>query len=88
MDYWTAADQTSMVNDALMALPTWERRCVLMAYDEVVDSASLDSKLTQVADAIRTKGNTSAGLQFPSGFISAIQAIQTGTTQNCKSSCL
>lgn len=50
-----------------------------MAYDKVVDSAALDSKLTQVADAIRTKGNTSAGLQFPSGFISAIQAIQTGT---------
>ena len=50
-----------------------------MAYDKVVDSASLDSKLTQVADAIRTKGDTSAGLQFPSGFISAIQAIQTGT---------
>ena len=50
-----------------------------MAYDKVVDSALLDSKLTQVADAIRTKGNTSADLQFPSGFISAIQAIQTGT---------
>lgn len=50
-----------------------------MAYDKVVDSASLDSKLTQVADAIRTKGNTNADLQFPSGFISAIQAIQTGT---------
>ena len=50
-----------------------------MAYDKVVDSASLDSKLTQVADTIRTKGNTSADLQFPSDFISAIQAIQTGT---------
>lgn len=50
-----------------------------MAYDKVVDSASLDAKLTQVADAIRTKGNTGADLQFPSGFISAIQAIQTGT---------
>ena len=50
-----------------------------MAYDKVVDSALLDSKLTQVADAIRTKGNTSADLQFPSGFISAILAIQTGT---------
>lgn len=50
-----------------------------MAYDKVVDSTSLDSKLTQVADAIRTKGNTGADLQFPSGFISAIQAIQTGT---------
>ena len=50
-----------------------------MSYHKVVDSASLDSKLTQVADPIRTKGNTSADLQFPSGFISAIQAIQTGT---------
>ena len=49
-----------------------------MAYDKVVDSASLDSKLTQIADTIRTKGNTSDDLQFPSGFISAIQAIQTG----------
>ena len=51
-----------------------------MAYDKVVDSASLDSKLTQVADtAIRTRNNTGADLQSPSGFISAIQAIQTGT---------
>lgn len=36
--------------------------------------------LTAVADAIRVKGGTSAQLVFPSGFVSAIQAIQTGIT--------
>lgn len=36
--------------------------------------------LTAVADAIRTKGGTSAPLVYPAGFVSAIQAIQTGVT--------
>lgn len=35
--------------------------------------------LTKVAAAIREKGGTSDPLVYPSGFISAIQAIQTGT---------
>ena len=34
--------------------------------------------LTAVADAIRAKGGTAAQLVYPSGFVSAIQAIQTG----------
>lgn len=34
--------------------------------------------LTSVADAIRTKGGTSADLSFPDDFISAISAIPTG----------
>lgn len=34
--------------------------------------------LTAVADAIRAKGGTSAQLVYPVGFVSAIQAIQTG----------
>ena len=33
---------------------------------------------TAVADAIRAKGGTSAQLVYPAGFVSAIQAIQTG----------
>lgn len=37
-----------------------------------------DSSLTAVADAIRSKGGTSAQLAFPSGFVSAISAIPTG----------
>ena len=36
--------------------------------------------LTAVADAIRSKGGTAAQLVYPSGFVSAIQAIQTGVT--------
>lgn len=35
----------------------------------------IDTDLTAVASAIRTKGGTSAGLAFPSGFISAIGNI-------------
>lgn len=37
-----------------------------------------DSDLTAVASAIRTKGGTGASLTFPSGFVSAIDAIPTG----------
>ena len=35
--------------------------------------------LTKVASAIREKGGTSASLEYPDGFATAIQAIQTGT---------
>jgi hypothetical protein len=35
--------------------------------------------LTKVASAIREKGSTSDPLVYPDGFVSAIQAIQTGT---------
>lgn len=37
------------------------------------------SDLTAVADAIRTKGGTSAPLAFPSGFVAAVEAIAAGT---------
>lgn len=49
-----------------------------MALDKLVDSSQLDSDLTSVANAIRTKGGTSAQLAFPSGFVSAIGDISTG----------
>lgn len=49
-----------------------------MAVDKLVDSAALDADLTSVADAIRTKGGTSAQLAFPAEFVSAIEAIETG----------
>lgn len=35
--------------------------------------------LTAVADAIRAKGDTSALLVYPSGFVSAIQAIDVAS---------
>lgn len=49
-----------------------------MALDKLVDSTQLDSDLTSVANAIRTKGGTSASLAFPADFVSAIAAIPTG----------
>lgn len=49
-----------------------------MALDKLVDSTQLDSDLTSVADAIRTKGGTSAQLAFPAGFVDAVEAIETG----------
>lgn len=37
-----------------------------------------DLELTSIAAEIRTKGGTSGQLSFPDGFISAIEAIETG----------
>lgn len=49
-----------------------------MALDKLVDSTQLDADLTTVADAIRTKGGTSAQLSFPQGMADAIAAIPSG----------
>lgn len=51
-----------------------------MALDKLVDGAQLDSDLGDIADAIRAKGGTSAELEFPQGFVDAVDAIPTGTT--------
>lgn len=39
-----------------------------------------DTNLTAIANAIRTKGGTSASLEFPDDYVSAIGNIPTGTT--------
>lgn len=49
-----------------------------MSIDKAVDSTQLDADLTSVANAIRTKGGTSAQLAFPAGFVQAIGDIETG----------
>lgn len=49
-----------------------------MAVDKLVDSTQLDADLTSIANAIRTKGGTSAQMAFPAGFISSIQNIPGG----------
>lgn len=49
-----------------------------MALDKLVDSEQLNSDLTSIANAIRTKGGTSSQLVFPSGFAQAIANIPTG----------
>lgn len=43
-----------------------------------MDYLVTDTELTSVADAIRTKGGTSADLVFPADFVSAINNIQGG----------
>ena len=42
----------------------------------------LDTELTSIADAIRTKGGTSSQLTFPNGFVAAVQNIPTGGGAN------
>lgn len=49
-----------------------------MSVDKLVDSTQLNSDLTSVANAIRTKGGTSAQLSFPSDFVTAIGALPSG----------
>ena len=49
-----------------------------MAVDKLVDSAQLNADLTSVANAIRTRGGTSAQMAFPNGFVSAVEGIQAG----------
>ena len=51
-----------------------------MAYDKVVDSAQLDAGMTEVAQAIRAKGGTTAQLAWPDGFKAAVESIETGIT--------
>ena len=47
-----------------------------MAVDKAIDSTEFDSKLTSVADAIRTAGGTTEPMSFPSGMVSAISELK------------
>lgn len=44
----------------------------------MTDYLTTDTELTSIANAIRTKGGTAANLTYPTGFVSAINAIPTG----------
>lgn len=44
----------------------------------MADYLTTDTELTSVADAIRTKGGTSAALEWPDGFAQAIEDIPSG----------
>ena len=45
----------------------------------MADYRATSTEFTAVADAIRIKGGTSAQLTWPNGFVSAVQAIPTGS---------
>lgn len=53
---------------------------VYAIWEEAVDTVykTTESELTSIANAIRTKGGTSASLEYPTGFVSAINDISTG----------
>lgn len=44
----------------------------------MADYRVTDTELTSIANAIRTKGATQASLEFPTGFVTAIENIPTG----------
>lgn len=44
----------------------------------MTDYLTNDTDLTSVADAIREKGGTSEPLEWPTGYVDAIEAIETG----------
>lgn len=50
-----------------------------MAIDKAIDSTAFDSKLTTVADAIRTAGGTTESMSFPSGMVEAISQFKSAT---------
>ena len=50
-----------------------------MAIDKAIDSTAFDSKLTSVADAIRTAGGTTEPMSFPSGMVEAISVLKSGS---------
>lgn len=43
-----------------------------------IDYLTTTSEITSIADAIRTKGGTSASLVYPTGFVTAIQNLPSG----------
>ena len=47
-----------------------------MAYNAIADITSLNAGLTSIANAIRSKGGTTASLAFPSAFINAVNALK------------
>ena len=59
-----------------------------MAVKKTVDSTQLDSDLTTVANAIRTKSGGSSQLAFPSGFVSEIGNIPSGGEDTLEKSIL
>lgn len=49
-----------------------------MAIDKAIDSTEFDSKLTTVANVIRTAGGTTATMSFPTGMVDAISSLSSG----------
>ena len=78
---WVDERYRDIVFGASQVLSDSDYAWLLTWADEVVDDqiyTTQASSLTAVADAIRTKGGTSAALTYPDGFVDAINNIQSG----------
>ena len=78
---WVNESYRDLVFGASQVLDDSDYAWLLTWADEVTEDTvytTQASSLTAVADAIRTKGGTSAQLTYPDGFVSAINDILTG----------
>ena len=67
----------SIASGSESALETWLESNATQVI-AIVDYVTTNQELESVADAIRSKGGTSSPLVYPTGFVSAINAIPTG----------
>lgn len=58
--------------------PAYESTKYAIWEHEVISYITTDTELISVANAIRTKGGTSASLEWPNGYVSAVGAISAG----------
>lgn len=78
---WTDEAYRIITFGASQTLTDTEYAWLLTWADEVIEDQTYTtqaSSLTAVADAIRTKGGTSAELTYPDGFVAAINNISSG----------
>lgn len=73
----TAADGSGVPRDPGMAASAGNWYAIWEPIPDPVPYITTDTELTSIANAIRTKGGTSASLTYPDGFVSAIEAIPT-----------
>ena len=80
---WVNESYRDLVFGASQVLDDSDYAWLLTWADEVTEDTvytTQASSLMAVADAIRTKGGTSADLTYPDGFVSAIENIPTGSS--------
>ena len=81
-DYWVSDAYRTITINTISSyeteLETWLNSNAVQQV-ETVEYLTTNQELTTIANAIRTKGGTSASLVYPTGFVSAINSISTGT---------
>lgn len=71
----TLADGTGTTYGSTFVDPVGTMHNFYAIWEDDIDYMAKKSEIVSVADAIRTRGSTSAPLEFPSGFVTAIQTM-------------